>query len=554
MGVWSRPGDTRGMAAEIDARTSMIHQLRGFVLPLVFLLNAALFGLGFLEVGFWWALVVFAPLLVLGIHDVVQSRHSILRNYPLLGHLRFLLEDMGPELHQYMVESNTDGAPFDRDHRTLMYERAKNVEDTKPFGTEIDVYREGYAWLTQSIAPRPVVEDASQNLRVRVGAGRAKPYDASILNISAMSFGALSANAVMALNRGAKRGGFAHNTGEGGFSEHHKQGGDIIWQIGTGYFGCRQDDGHFDAGMFQETAQDPQVKMIEIKISQGAKPGHGGILPGPKVTAEIAAARKVKQGEDCMSPTGHSAFSTPIELLEFVVRLRELCGDKPVGFKLCVGNLREWMAIAKAMVETGIVPDFITVDGAEGGTGAAPVEFTNHIGMPLREGLLLVHNTLVGIGVRDQLHLASSGKRVTGFDISVAMALGADWCNVARGFMFSVGCIQSQLCHTNGCPVGVATQNKRLERALVVNDKESRVFEFHRNTVRALAEVVAACGLDHPSELTPAHVMQRVNEFEVRSLDRIYEFFEPNQLLEGQIPPFLERAWQTARPDSFRAA
>ncbi|MFP6563708.1 MAG: FMN-binding glutamate synthase family protein [Myxococcota bacterium] len=532
----------------------MIHRIRGYVLPILLLAVLGFAGLCAVDGRFGWVLAVLVPLAVLGVHDHVQTRHSILRNYPILGHLRFLLEDMGPELHQYMVESNTDGAPFDRDHRTLMYERAKNVEDTKPFGTELKVYASGYAWLTQSIAPRPVPERPSETLRVLVGAERAHPYDASILNISAMSFGALSANAIMALNRGAKRGGFAHDTGEGGYSRHHKQGGDIIYQVGTGYFGCRTEDGHFDAATFRETASDSHVKMIEIKISQGAKPGHGGILPGSKVTEEIAAARGVAPGVDCMSPTGHSAFSTPLELLDFVVQLRELSGDKPVGMKLCVGSIRELMAIAKAMVETGIVPDFITVDGAEGGTGAAPVEFTNHMGMPLREGLLLVHNTLVGIGVRDRLRIAASGKRVTGFDLSVAFALGADWCNVARGFMFSLGCIQSQRCHTNTCPVGVATQDAGLQRALVVEDKEMRAYQFHRNTVRALAEVVAACGLDHPSELTPAHIMLRINEFEIRSLDRLHTFFEPGQLVEGNVPNFLKDAWAAARPDRFGPA
>lgn len=531
----------------------MIHQLRGVFLPATLLLTALLVGIGFVNSSAWWGLVVFAPLSVVGFYDLLQTRHSILRNYPIIGHLRFLIEDMGPELHQYLVESNTDGTPFDRDHRSLFYERSKSVEDTKPFGTELNVYAPGYEWLTQSIAPLPVAEKPSEDFRVRVGEERAQPYDASILNISAMSFGALSANAVKALNRGAKRGGFAHNTGEGGFSSHHKQGGDIIWQIGTGYFGCRTEEGRFDPEMFRETSQDPQVKMIEVKISQGAKPGHGGILPGPKVTKEIAAARNVKPGVDCMSPTGHTAFSTPIELLQWVEQLRTLSGDKPVGFKLCVGKLSDLMGIAKAMVETQIVPDFITVDGGEGGTGAAPVEFTNYIGMPLREALLLVHNTLVGIGVRDRLRVASSGKRVTGFDICLAMALGADWCNVARGFMLSLGCIQSQRCHTNSCPVGVATQSQRLQRALVVADKDVRVENFHRNTVRALSEVVAACGLEHPSEITPRHVMRRVTEFEVKTLDRVYDFFEPGQLLEGGVPDFMKAAWDESRPDSFRA-
>ena len=530
----------------------MIHRLRGFVLPLVIGLVALLVGVGFVVPAAWWGLVVFGPLAVLGVHDVVQRHHSILRNYPILGHLRFLLEDMGPELHQYMVESNTDGAPFDRDHRSLMYERAKGVEDTKPFGTELPVYEVGYSWFVHSINPRPLAERPSETMRVRVGEGRCdKPYDASVLNTSAMSFGALSGHAIMALNQGAQLGGYAHNTGEGGFSKYHKQGGDVIWQVGTGYFGCRTDDGHFDIDRFTEQSREEQVRMIEIKISQGAKPGHGGILPGSKVTEEIAEARKVKPGVDCMSPTGHTAFTTPIGLLEFVAKLREASGGKPVGFKLCVGSVRELFAIAKAMAETKLLPDFVTVDGAEGGTGAAPVEFTNHIGMPLIEALVLVHNTLVGVGVRDQLRIIASGKRVTGFDIATAMALGADTCNVARGFMFSVGCIQSQLCHKNTCPVGVATQNKHLQRALDVEDKAQRAYHFHRNTVAALAEVIAAGGLDHPSELQPHHIMQRVGLNEVRTLDRVYDFFEPGQLLDAGPPDFLQASWDAARTDSF---
>jgi glutamate synthase domain-containing protein 2 len=471
----------------------------------------------------------------------------------VLGHLRFLLEGAGPELHQYFVESNTSGRPFDRDLRTLIYERSKNIDGVKPFGTELDVYAQGYGYISHSIAPKPIVEDASRKLRVDVGGPQCKhPYSASVINISAMSFGALSANAIRALNTAAKMGGFAHDTGEGGFSVHHREpGGDIIWQIGTGYFGCRNDDGSFNIDMFGEQASVDQVKMVEIKISQGAKPGHGGILPAAKVTREIADARKVPVGQDCFSPPGHSVFSTPIELCHFIASLRERSGEKPVGFKLAIGQPREFFAICKAMLETEIVPDFITVDGGEGGTGAAPQEYSDHLGMPLREGLILVHNTLVGIGVREQVRVAASGKRASSYEIASAMALGADWCNIARGFMFSVGCIQSQSCHTNKCPGGVATQDARLQQALVVADKAQRAYNFHKNTVQGLAEMTAACGLDHPGDFTPRHLYERISPHEVRRYDQLYDFYEPGQLLRDQAGPVLQQSWDEASPKTF---
>ncbi|MFQ5689064.1 MAG: FMN-binding glutamate synthase family protein [Gemmatimonadota bacterium] len=533
----------------------MIHRIRGYVLPAVLLVAVALGGLGLVWAPAWWGLVLVGPLAGLGIHDVLQRRHALLRNYPILGHLRFLLEDMGPELHQYFVESHTDGRPFDRDRRTLAYTRAKNVADTKPFGTELDVYEEGYVWLAHSIAPKPVPERPWETLRVRVGGPScSRPYEASILNISAMSFGALGARAILALNAGAKKGGFAHNTGEGGLSRYHREnGGDIIWQIGTGYFGCRTPAGGFDPDRFAKQARLDQVKMIELKLSQGAKPGHGGILPAAKVSEEIAAARGVPPHEDCLSPTWHRAFSTPIELLEFIIRLRELCGGKPVGFKLCVGRPAEFLGICKAMLETGITPDFVTVDGGEGGTGAAPLEFSNHVGMPLVEGLLFVHNALVGIGVRDRLRIAASAKRISGFHIATALSLGADWCNSARGFMFALGCIQAQICHTNRCPVGVTTQNPRLQRALVVEEKAERVYHFHRNTVKALAEIVAAAGLSHPGELRPHHIWERTAAYEVRNFAEIYEFLEPGQLLDGRADGFLKPYWDRADARSFQA-
>lgn len=529
----------------------MIHEIRGYILPAVIALALISVLLGFTVSPEWLWVAGFAGILVgVGIYDRTQTRHSILRNYPILGHLRFMLEDAGPELHQYLVESNTSGAPFNRDQRSLMYERAKGVADKKPFGTELNVYAEGYAWIAHSLAPRPLPERPAETVRTTVGEGRcSKPYDASVYNISAMSFGALSANAILAMNAGAKKGGFAHNTGEGGLSRHHRQnGGDIIWQIGTGYFGCRTDAGTFDETMFAEQAQLDQVKMIEIKLSQGAKPGHGGILPAAKVSAEIAEARRVPAGQTCFSPPGHSAFTSPTGLLEFVTKLRELSGGKPVGFKLCVGNPRDVFALCKAMAETKLLPDFITVDGGEGGTGAAPIEFSDHLGAPLHDGLILVHNALVGIGMRDQLRIAASAKRTSGFDIAAAMAMGADWCNSARGFMLAVGCIQAQSCHTNKCPVGVTTQDAQLQRAIDVGDKSERVFHFHRNTVEALAEVTAAAGLDHPSELTPDHLWWRLSMTDVRPLGRIYDLFEPGQLLDGNVSENLRSYWEDAQP------
>lgn len=529
----------------------MIHQIRGYILPGVIALTLLALLLGLVVNASWlWVAGFGGALIAVGVYDKTQKRHSLLRNYPILGHLRFVLEDAGPELHQYFVESNTSGAPFDRDQRSLMYERAKDVPDKKPFGTELNVYDEGYSWIAHSLAPRPLAQRASETLRTVVGEGRCeKPYSASILNISAMSFGALSPNAVLAMNTGAKNGGFAHNTGEGGFSRYHRQpGGDIIWQIGTGYFGCRNDEGKFDADMFAEQAQLDQVKMIEIKLSQGAKPGHGGILPAAKVSAEIAEARRIPEGQTCFSPPGHSAFTSPIGLLEFVAKLRELSGGKPVGFKLCVGSPREFFALCKAMHETDLLPDFVTVDGAEGGTGAAPIEFSDHLGAPLRDGLILVHNALVGIGVRDRLRVAASAKRTSGFEIAAAMAMGADWCNSARGFMLAVGCIQAQSCHTNKCPVGVTTQDPDLQRALDVNDKAKRVLNFHKNTVEALAEVTAAAGLDHPSDFTADHLWWRLSLSDVRPVSRIYDFFEPGQLLEGHASESLQPYWEGADP------
>ena len=461
-------------------------------------------------------LLVFLALVATGVHDVRQSRHSVLRNYPVIGHLRFFFEFIRPEMRQYFIEGDNEAAPFSRQQRSLVYQRAKGEPDKRPFGTQHDVGAEGYEWINHSIAPTTI---ASHDFRITVGGDRAQPYSASIFNISAMSFGALSANAILALNAGAKRGGFAHDTGEGSISRYHREhGGDLIWEIGSGYFGCRHDDGSFSEERFAATARDPQVKMIELKLSQGAKPGHGGVLPGPKVTPEIAAARGVAVGVDCVSPSRHAAFDSPVGMLQFIEKLRTLSGGKPVGFKLCIGHPWEWFAIAKAMRETNLLPDFIVVDGAEGGTGAAPLEFTDHVGAPLQEGLRLVHNTLVGVNLREHIKVGCAGKVVSAFDIVRAMAIGADWCNSARGFMFALGCIQAQSCHTGHCPTGVTTQDPVRQQALVVPDKADRVYHFHQNTLKALKELVQAAGLQHPSEITAHHLVRRVSENEVRLL------------------------------------
>ena len=479
---------------------------------------ATLWGLSAWAAGgaLLWALVP-GSLVGIGLLDLMQTKRSILRNYPVIGHLRFMLEFIRPEIRQYFIESDNEATPFSRAQRSLVYQRAKGDSDKRPIGTQLDVHAYGHEWMTHSIAPSRI---ASHDFRITIGPDTAQPYSASVFNISAMSFGALSANAILALNAGAKRGGFAHDTGEGSISVHHrKHGGDLIWEVASGYFGCRNDDGTFNAEKFSTNARHPQVKMIEIKLSQGAKPGHGGVLPGSKVTAEIAHARGVPVGVDCISPASHSAFNTPMELLQFIVRLRELSGGKPTGFKLCIGHPWEWFAIAKAMVHTGITPDFIVVDGTEGGTGAAPLEFIDHVGSPLQEGLILVHNTLRGIGLRDRIKIGCAGKVVNAFDIARLMALGADWCNSARGFMFALGCLQAQTCHSGHCPTGVATQDPMRQQSLVVGDKSERVYHFHQQTLHALKELVQAVGVQHPGEINAHHIVRRTGDHTVSSLE-----------------------------------
>jgi glutamate synthase domain-containing protein 2 len=488
-------------------------------------------------------------LVIVGILDLVQTRHAILRNYPIAAHLRFILEAVRPEMRQYFFEDDKFGTPFSRDKRSIVYQRAKRQLDKRPFGTNYDVYSEGFEWLNHSMAPTPVLGD---HFRTDVGSHGSR-YSASMFNISAMSFGALSPNAIRALNKGAKKGGFAHDTGEGGFSPYHREfGGDIIWELGSGYFGARNPDGTFSAERFASVAASEQIKMIEVKLSQGAKPGHGGVLPAAKVSAEIARTRNVPMGQDCISPARHSAFSTPTELMQFIASLRHLSGNKPTGFKLCVGHEWEFLAICKAMLATGIRPDFIVVDGKEGGTGAAPLEFIDHIGKPLREGLSFVHNALTGIGLRDQIRIGASGKIVSAFDMARAIALGADWCNSARGFMFALGCLQSQSCHTDRCPTGVATQDPSRQRALVVADKAERVANFHRETLKSLAELTAATGLDHPSQFARAHISRRVSPSEVLTFAQLYPALRSGVLLEDARATPLYMAWQAANADSFR--
>ena len=500
-----------------------------------------------------WALAIFllgAGFTLIGLHDLFQTRHAVLRNYPIAAHLRFILESIRPEMRQYFFEDEKHGMPFGRDKRAIIYQRAKMQLDKRPFGTTYDVYADGFEWMSHSLAPKPL---APSDFRVRVGGPDCvHPYAASVFNISAMSFGALSPNAIRALNEGAHKGGFAHDTGEGGFSPYHRSGGgDIIWELGSGYFGARNADGTFSPERFAQTAAHEQIKMIELKLSQGAKPGHGGVLPGAKVTQEIAQTRGVPVGQDCISPSKHPAFSTPIEMIQFIGELRRLSGGKPTGFKLCVGHEWEFLAVCKAMVKTGIYPDFIVVDGAEGGTGAAPLEFLDHLGKPLREGLSFVHNALIGIGARERICIGASGKIATAFDIARAFALGADWCNSARGFMFAIGCIQSQSCHTDQCPTGVATQDPFRQRALVVPDKAQRVANFHHATLEALAELTAAAGLDHPSGFKAQFISRRISPSEVVTFADLYPNLRKGELLTGTKDVRFAHAWDMADEESF---
>jgi glutamate synthase domain-containing protein 2 len=497
----------------------------------IFTAPVVIFALSFVIPQILWLFVVLVPITVLGVSDMLQTKQSIKRLYPIWGRFRYLLESFRPEIQQYFVENETNGSPISRELRSLIYQRAKGARDTRPFGTIFDVNRAGYEWVNHSLQPKHLTDFAP---RIKFGGQHCtKPYMASPLNISAMSYGALSKNAIMSLNKGAKIGGFSHNTGEGSMSPYHlKHGGDIVWQIGTGYFGCRDKAGNFNPTTFQENATKDVVKMIEIKLSQGAKPGHGGILPAAKLTKEISVIRQVPMGQDVVSPPSHSAFSTPIELLQFVAKLREWSGGKPVGFKLCVGRRDEFLAICKAMLETGIKPDFITVDGGEGGTGAAPTEMTNSMGTPIRDALIFVNSALIGVGLRDQIRIVASGKMFTAFHILRAMALGADTVNSARGMMLALGCIQSRTCNTDHCPTGIATQNPSRNKGIVVTENAQRVANFQQETVKNLVELLGAAGLDNLEDLGPEHINRRVQGTDVKNYAQLYPQLASGSLLD----------------------
>ena len=524
--------------------------------------NQFIIGSLFLVLGagifsyFWkpfaWSFVLIIPTLMVGFYDLTQTRHSIMSNFPVVGRMRWVAEWMRPKMYQYFVESDTDGAPYNRLSRNVIYRRAKKVNDTTPFGTQLNVYDVGYEWLNHSITPLPH-DKVDHHPRVTVGGPHCKqPYAASIYNVSAMSYGSLSKNAIMALNGGAKLGGFAHNTGEGGLSPYHLEpGGDVIWQIGTGYFSCRHKDGSFNYEAFAERAVLPNVKMIEIKMSQGAKPGHGGILPAAKVTDEIAKIRLVEKGKDVMSPPYHTAFTNPIELMTFITKLRELSGGKPIGFKLCIGQKSQFIAICKAMIKTGVTPDFMTVDGGEGGTGAAPLEFSNSVGMPLRDALAFVYDTLHGFGLKKHIKIIASGKVHTGFDLVKNFALGADMCNAARAMMLSLGCIQALECNTNTCPTGVATQDPKLYKGLNVADKRVRVANFHSETVKAAVELMAAAGISHPDHLHRSHIYRRVSANQIQTYAEMYPYLLKNSLLEPPFPTGWELDMMNSREETF---
>lgn len=504
-----------------------------------------------------WALAILVILMfLLGvyIHDVVQKKRAILRNFPIFGHGRYIADWLHPKIYQYFVEPDHDGRPISRNDRSVIYQRAKGVNDTAAFGTQLNVYEEGYEWMSHSISPVPELE-VNHDPRVLIG-GRdcTQPYLASILNISAMSFGSLSSAAVQALNGGAALGNFAQNTGEGGLADYHlAEKGDIIFQFGTGYFGVRDKDGHFSDQLFSNLAARPEIKMIEIKLSQGAKPGHGGILPAKKATPEIAKIRAIEPYKAVMSPPGHTAFDTPEDFVHFIQKLRNLSHGKPIGFKLCVGLESEFMALCKAMVKTGILPDFISVDGGEGGTGAAPLEFSNSVGMPLYEGLTFVYNCLIGFNIKKQITLIAAGKIYNGFHIYKAISLGADACYSARGMMMALGCIQALECNQNTCPTGVATQDPKLMKGLDINDKKVRVFQFHKSTIHSFVELLTASGIKHYDELTRFHVHRRIATNLTKRFDQIYPYITEGCLLnEESVPSKYKQAWHSAAADSFK--
>jgi len=500
----------------------------------------------------WWFLIVSLVLFAIGWHDALQTNHAILRNFPLIGRARWTIEALRPYIQQYILESDTGGAPISRMFRSIVYQRAKNSRETIPFGTQLNTYEDGYEWIGHSLSAREV-DEMDEDPRIRIGGLDCKqPYRASVLNISAMSFGSLSKNAILALNKGAAKGGFYHNTGEGGLTPYHlENGGDIVWQIGTGYFGCRTKDGNFDAGLFKEKACLSQVKMIEIKLSQGAKPGHGGILPAHKNTPEIAKIRGVEPGTQVDSPPRHSAFSTPLEMVDFIQQLRDLSGAKPIGIKLALGRKSEFVAMCKAMVETGITPDFITVDGGEGGTGAAPLEYTNSIGFPLREALAFVDDCLIGFNLRKQVKIIASGKIISAFQLAKNISLGADVCNSARGMMLALGCVQSLSCNTNRCPTGVATQDPKLTKGLDVTDKSERVYRFHNKTIHALMDILSSTGHVSTAELNRTHIFRRVDQANIARYDEIFPLVKTGSLMTDDMPERFKLHVKEANSNSF---
>ncbi len=520
-----------------------------FLISVSLILLISLFSLFFENI--WWLLLVISPVIFLGLYDVIQRHSTIPRIYPVIGRLRYLFEAIRPEIQQYFVESDIDGIPINREYRSLVYQRAKGVRDTRPFGTLFDVYRQGYEWTNQSLSPKTMPTEMP---RLTFGSKLCtQPYHAALLNISAMSYGALSKNAIQALSHGAKLGDFYHNTGEGGISPYHiAGGGDLVWQIGTGYFACRSENGEFDAGLFKEKASSPQIKMIEIKLSQGAKPGHGGILPASKLTPEIADIRHVPMGKDVISPPAHSAFSEPTGLLQFVQQLRELSNGKPVGFKLCIGYKGEFLSICKAMLQTGIVPDFITIDGGEGGTGAAPVELTNSVGTPLRDALVFVHNALTGIGLRNEIRLVASGKIFSAFHILRMLALGADTVNSARGMMLALGCIQSRQCNANTCPTGIATQDPSRYKHLNIKNKAERIASFQKTTIHSLLEIVTSMGLSTPSDIKACHIQRRIDGATIKTYSELYQWIDHGSLLQADtMPEGWKLDWALAQADSW---
>lgn len=525
--------------------------LRYIPFAAILLLTILSLGLGFsVSAHFLWPLVLLVPLVLVGVFDLVQADHTLWRLYPVSAHFRWFFEWLRPYLREYLLDSDSEGRPYTHEDRALIYKRSKNIEGVQPFGTTKDLYSPSYEWINHAIVAKP---HGKENYRITIGGPACrKPYSASVLNVSAMSFGSLSANAIEALNHGARLGNFYHDTGEGGISRYHQiHGGDIVWEIGTGYFGCRGPDGRFDPEQFRERAALDQVKMVEIKLSQGAKPGHGGLLPGPKVTPEIAEARGVPAWHDVQSPPGHSAFSTPVEMMQWIAQLRDLSDGKPVGFKLCLGHRWEFLALTKAMLQTDITPDFIVIDGAEGGTGAAPSELSDHIGTPLREALIFVVNALTGTGLRDRIKIGVAGKIMDGHTMAANIALGADWCNAARAFMFALGCVQTKKCHTGHCPTGIATQDRLRQAGLIVGDKGPRVHQFHRNTVAALSHYVGAAGLNDPSELEPHHLRVRMSENRVLSADSIYDILAPGALIDNAEETPYARWWAMADAESF---